>query len=349
MIVLVRDEDPPTVAAAITARADEEGLEAVDVAAQADDPLAMLAVLAGPRVFVSSSHEQVVVAGLESLDVATPEEWGTALSAACESEVVVVVADDAGVVAWVFDGGELDERVDVRHDASGRTTAERLADFAASEEGRRDLERGLVAPDVEALFDGVLRCLGATSTADDTIALAFRDPLAASGEEPSLVVEPLPAASLEGRVGEPLASMHESVFGVTLAGVDEALGVRLELDGDALSLAAIDSIDVWLRVRGAHERERRTIACAGPPIVVELPDAFLERADAAAPAFDPTDLFGTMQNLMSAGEDRVRNTIGVAPRGTGRRAGEGALVLRAYSLGGALGGGEAAIPLRVRP
>lgn len=347
MMVLVRDEDPPTVAAAITARADEEGLEAVDMATHAEDPLAMLAVLAAPRVFVSSSHDQVVVAGLESLDIATPEEWGTALSAACETEVVVVDAVDGGIVAWVFDGGELDERVEVPRDPSGRTKAERLADFAPSDDGRRDLEAGLDAPDVEALFEGVLRCLGASSTADETVALAFRDPEVASREGPSLVVEPLPAASLEGRVGGALESLHESVFGVTLAGVDEALGVRLELDGDALSLAAIESVEVWLRVRGAHERERRTIACAGAPIVVELADAFLERAEAAPPAFDPTDLFGTMQSLMSAGEEQLRNTIGVKPRATGRRAGEGALVLRASSLGGALEAGEAAIPVRV--
>src|SRR5262245_59834831 len=100
MFLLVRDEDAPTVAAAITAHADEGWLEPVDVGAPSDDPFAMLAVLGGPRVFVSVSDEQVVVSGLESLDLGVPEEWGTALSTACETEVVAIDAADDRVIVW---------------------------------------------------------------------------------------------------------------------------------------------------------------------------------------------------------------------------------------------------------
>jgi hypothetical protein len=353
MFLLVRDEDPPTVAAAINAFADEEGLEPIDLASQAENPLSMLSVLSGPRVFVSQSDDQVFVAGLESLDIAEPDEWGTAVSTACETEVIAIAPVEGGVRTWVFDGGELDEQVDVPLDPSGRTAAPLLADFAPNEESRRELETGVAASRVEELLDGLLRCLGVTAKGEDAVILAFQDPLAdaeSDEDEPALVVEALTAASLDGAVGGPVVSPHGNVFGVQLAGVAEHEGVRLVIEGDALELASIDRIDVWLRVRGGHELTHRVVRPEGASgaIVVELPDAFLERVRRGPPEVDPSDLFATMQRLMSAGDEQVLNTLTVRPSGTGVRAGEGALVLRASPLTGELAAGEAAIPVRVR-
>jgi len=123
MFLLVRDEDAPTVAAAIRAFGDEQGLVTVDLEAQAQNPLAMLSVLTGPRVFVTATETQVAVFGLESLDIAEPEEWGSEISAACESEVVVLEPADDGVRVHVFDGGEHEETIEVPIDPSGRTRA----------------------------------------------------------------------------------------------------------------------------------------------------------------------------------------------------------------------------------
>lgn len=356
MFLLVRDEDVPTVAAAITASAIEANLETVDLGEHPDqaDPIAMLAVLTGPRVFVAMNEDHVFVSGLESLDIAEAEEWGSAISAACETEVVAIDVAEDGVRVWVFDGGELDEQLEVPLDPSGRTAAPQLMELTTSAAGRRELERGVIGSRPEELAQGILRCLGAEQNADAQM-LAFRDPL--DDEEvdadPALVVDALTGARLEGHVGGTVISPHGNVFGVTLAGVDRVEGLRLELTGDALDLLTIDSIDVFVRVRGAHELVHRAIKPAPEPrdgrMVIELPDAFLERVEIGPPQLDATDLFASMQRIMSAGDQALLNTLTVRPSGTGRRAGEGELVLTVSPLAApGVASGEASIPVHVK-
>src|SRR5687768_9303629 len=123
MFLLVRDEDPPTVAAAVRAYAEEEGLVPIDLEDRARDPLAMLSVITGPRVIISAHEGQVAAFGLDTLDIADAEEWGAAISEACASEVVVFEPAPDGVRVYVFDDGELDETIEVPLHRSGRTRA----------------------------------------------------------------------------------------------------------------------------------------------------------------------------------------------------------------------------------
>ena len=78
-----------------------------------------------------------------------------------------------------------------------------------------------------------------------------------------------------------------------------------------------------------------------------LPDAFLEGIDLAPPALDMSDLFSSMQRMMSSGEARVLNTITVLVTGTGLKAGEGELTLEAIPSSSELPGSAATIPIRV--
>jgi hypothetical protein len=354
MFLLVRDEDVPTVIAAITAAAVEANLEPVDLAEEAGDPIAMLAVLTGPRVFVSMNEEHVFVSGLESLDIAEADEWGTSISAACETEVVAIDVAEDGVRAWVFDGGELDETIEVPLDPKGRTVAPQLVELTTSEAGRRELERGIVGSRPEELAQSILRCLGAEQNVGAQM-LAFRDPLEEGGgldAEPALVVDALTDAGLEGRVGSAVVSPNGNPFGVTLAGAEKVEGLRFEITGDGLELLTLDEIDVFVRLRGAHELVHRAIKPVPAPsngtIVIEIADAFLERAEIGPPQLDATDLFASMQRIMSAGDQALLNTLTIRPSGTGRRAGKGTLVLKASPLaGGTVAAGEASIPVRV--
>lgn len=352
MFLLVRDEDAPTVAAAIRAFADEEGLVAVDIEAQAQNPLAMLSVLAGPRVFVTATDTQVAAFGLESLDIAEPDEWGTEISAACEAEVVVVEPAADGVRVYVYDGGELDEEIEVPLDASGRTKAPALAELTDDEEGRRMLTAGIVARDAGTLVTELLKALGASGPGDDALVLAFVDPLDEEEDEdeepggaPRFVVDPLPAAELSGKEGGSVDSLNGSLFTVMLEGGGPVEGLRLEIDGDALALFTVDSVDVALRVKDALQLEPRTIAVDGSktPIVVELADAYLERVDFRPPSIDPTDMFSTMQRLMSAGDQRKLNTLIVDVRGTAKKKGEGTLTLAVEGTEA-----EASVPVHIR-
>lgn len=352
MFLLVRDEDAATVAAAINAFADEEGLEPIDLAAQEQNPITMLSVLTGPRALVSTSGEQVLALGLESLDIADADEWGTAISAACETEVIAVEPAADGVRVYVFDGGELDEEIDVPLDASGRTRAPALGELTDSDEGRRELDRGIVASSVDQLLQGVLRCFGVAGPGEDAFMLAFLDPLDEDDveDEPRLDVEPLPGAALEGTAGDEVDAPYGNVFAVTVQGADAVTGVRLELSGEALALLDVRSVSVTLRVKGEHQLSTRDVApsaAADGTLVVELDDAFLERVDLRPPALDPTDMFATMQRLMSAGETQQLNTLLVGVAGVARRAGQGALVLGASDRSGTLARGEAAIPVRI--
>lgn len=354
MFLLVRDEDAPTVAAAVRAFADEEGLVAVNLEAQAQNPLAMLSVLTGPRVFVSATDTQVAAFGLESLDIAEADEWGTEISAACEAEVIVLEPAADGVRVFVYDGGELDEEIEVPLDSSGRTKAPALAELTDDEEGRRALAAGIPAGDVSELVPGILRAFGVSGPADDAIVLAFVDPLDEDdeGEEedeaggaPRFIVDPLPAASLEGKAGGSVHSLNGSLFAVMLEGGGPIEGLRLEVTGDALDLFSVDGVDVAVRTKGAHQLEPRNIDVDGSkqPIVVELADAYLERVDFRPPSIDPTDMFATMQRLMSAGDQRKLNTLIVDVRGTAKKKGDGTLTL-------AIAGteAEASVPVHVR-
>jgi hypothetical protein len=349
MFLLVRDEDAPTVAAAVRAFADEEGLVTVDLEAQAQNPLAMLSVLTGPRVFVTATETPVAAFGLESLDIAEADEWGTEISASCEAEVVVLEPAEDGVRVYVYDGGELDETLEVPLDPSGRTKAPALAELTDDEEGKRALAQGLPARDVGELVPALLGALGVSGPGDDALVLAFVDPLDEEEEEaggvPRFLVDPLPAASLEGKVAGSVDSLNGSLFAVMLEGGGPVKGVRLEIEGDALDLFTVESVDVALRVEGAQQLEPRTITVDGSkrPIVVDLPDAFLERVDFRPPSIDPTDMFATMQRLMSAGDQRKLNTMIVDVRGTAKKKGEGMLTLAVAGTEA-----EASVPVHVR-
>jgi hypothetical protein len=197
----------------------------------------------------------------------------------------------------------------------------------------------------------MLRCLGVDVGAlagEDAVALMFHDPLPddeAEGE-PALVVQPLTAAQLEGVVGGAVTSPHGNVFGVVLASAESITGLHLELAGDALALMLIDRVEVNLRLRGGHEQEQLVFN----GVSIDLPEAFLESVSNAPPALDMTDLFSTMQRLMSANDAQVLNTLTVNVSGVGTTAGEGELVLRVSPLGeaSAVAAGETAIPVRVR-
>lgn len=362
MILIVRDEDTPTVAAAINAFADEEGLESVPLEslAQSQNPFDMLGVLAAPRVLVAMSGEQVVVTGLESLDIAEPEEWGASMSSSCDAEVIVVDVADDGLHVGVFDDGEPEETITVAWTPGAKADTSALATLADDDEASAALEKGISARTVSDLLAKVLDLLGAASPEKDSVVmLAFHDPLdeeegadADVVEAPALVVEALPAASLEGKVGGPVASIRGTVFGVTLVGAPETEGVRIAVGGDALSLFAVDSIEVDLRRRGGYEILRRVVkldeqtktnasAASGKGVlVIDLADAFLERINEGPPQIDMTDLFSSMQRLMSAGNERIGNTIMVQINGTGLRVGEATLTLEAQAMSSAVGESE---------
>jgi hypothetical protein len=181
--------------------------------------------------------------------------------------------------------------------------------------------------------------------------LAFLDPLDEDDveTEPSLAVEPLPGAMLEGRPGAPAESPYGDLFAVSLQGADSIGGVRLALSGDALALLDVDAVTVTFRVRGAHQLQTREMEVSASPdgvITVTLDDAFLERVDLRPPALDPTDMFATMQRLMSAGETQQLNTLLVSVSGLVRKSGQGMLELTASSLAGAVAAGEGAVPVR---
>ena len=329
MFILVRDEDPPTVAAAIEAFTDEAGLERVEVEVTPDNPFAMLGALTLPRVVVSASDDQVCIAGLELLDIAEPEEWASSLSASCESEVVAIVPTDGGLHVYVYDGGEADEDFAVPLDPSGVTKAPRLVDLAESEAGEQALAAGIQARDVEGLIAGVLAALGVQPPGEDAVILTFRDPL--EGQQPGLNVSS--AGDLEGAVARPVAA-GGSGFEISLVGFAEIEGVRLALSGDGLELVGIGVIEIVMRKRGAAEVEVRKIV---PDVdegsfVIDLPDAYLEETQ--APGLDAGgDLFGALQKMMSAGESMRLNRLSVSFNAVGMAAGEGTITLTATPIG----------------
>lgn len=340
MFLLVRDEDGPTVASAINAFADEEGLEPIDISANAQNPLAMLSVLTGPRAVVTQAEGVVAVFGLESLDIADAEDWGAAMSAACETEVLALEVEPEGVRVHVYDGGEPDEVIEMPLDPSGRTRSGALADFTDLEEGHRELAEGIVAGTPTELAMGILRCFGVGAPGPEAIMLSFVDPLDDEEAETEPHLEVLPLA------GAPSPTGFTQMFSVTLRGTDAVEGLRLELSGTALDLASIESVEVVHRVRGSHERvTRQAERPEGTTFVVD--DAYLERVDQPPPAFDLTDMFATMQRLVSSGETQQLNTVLVSVRATKKRSGQGELTLTAEAPAADVTGGEATIDVEL--
>lgn len=336
MFLLVRDEDGPTVAAAINAFADEEGLEPIDLEEGAQNPLAVLSVLTGPRAIVTQGEDAVAVFGLESLDVADAEDWGSAISAACETEVLALEVADDGVRVHVYDNGEPDEVIDVHLDPSGRTRAPMLADLSDVEEGQRALTEGIAAANAVELAVGILRSFGVEEPGEDALMLSFVDPLDGDDEAdatPRLDVQPL--------AGAPSAGGFTQMFAVTLRGGEEIDGLRLEVSGSALDLGSVEPLEVAYRTRDAHERASREVALEGGAAL--LADAHLERIDAAPPQLDLSDMFATMQRLVSAGDDQQRNTLLASVRLTRKRAGKGALTLKVFAPSGDVAEGEATV------
>lgn len=346
MFVLVRDEDPPTVAQALGALVEEEGFTSLDMT-QISNPLEAIAMLDHPHVMLSQSPDAVFLVGLETLDLFEADEWGQQLSQACEAEVIVIEPAEDGVRVYVCDDGEIEETIDIPLDPSGRTRSEALADITDSEEGAKELEAGIAASAVEQLVPAIMRCLGVDPSPEGTISLAFHDPLseaeAPAEQEPGLLVEALPAAQLVGTVGGEVASPHGSAFAIVLVGASEITGVRLRLTDSPL--LEIEELEISMRIPGGLELTQRTVR--GKELVFELPDAFLEGIDLAPPALDMSDLFSSMQRMMSSGEARVLNTITVLVTGTGLKAGEGELTLEAIPSSSELPGSAATIPIRV--
>jgi hypothetical protein len=357
MFVLVRDEDVPTVAAAVNQYASDEGLEiAPPDAAESANPLALLAALGNPRAFVSTSGDNVVLTGLESLDIADPDEWARHLSTVLSTEVVALAVADDGVRVFVFAEGEEEEEIEVPLSPSGRSPSPALAELADGDEEREALEAGLVATSPEELAQGILRCLGVTGLGEDTVALAFVDPLeedeTAAPGEPALEVAALAGAELATGVGEPLVTPLGYVFAVSLAGGGEGIeGLTLALGGTALALVAIDAIEVAFRVRGAHERTTRRLpvtATAEATLEATITDAYLERVDLGTSSLDFTDMFSSMQRLVSATETQQLNTLFVGVSARGRAAGSAELVLTASPIAGSAAAGQGTIAIEVR-
>jgi hypothetical protein len=291
MFLIVRDEDVPTVAAAVQAFAVEEGLEPDE---------------GGVRVVVAMGEESVVVSGLEGLDIADADEWAKHLSDVCGTEVIAV--EDGEVL--VFDAGEQEDEPDV--------------------------------PELDGV-DSVEELLARFKVGGEAVTLSFRDPL-----DERFQVEPLLGVTLSGRVGTEVMSPLGHAFGVTLTGADEVEGCRLEIGGEALALLDVEAIEVDFRTR---QRERIALRLVperterGLAVVVE--GAYLERVDLAPPQLDLSDMFSSMQSIMSATENQQENTLLVAVIARGRAAGAAELVLTASSE--SVAEGEGAVPVEVHP
>jgi hypothetical protein len=351
MFLLVRDEDVPTVAEAITAYATEEGLDVAPDSDAIDNPLGMLAMLAQPRAHLSMSGDSVVVTGLDTLDLADADEWASTLSSACSTEVLAFDLADDGVRVFVYDDGEQESEIEVPLSPTGRSVSRALAELADGDAARRELEAGIVASSPDELAAEILRCFGVTGPSADTLTLTFSDPIGdEAAAEASLRVDPAPGTTLSGVVGGALVSPLGYAFAVSLVGADTVEGVRLEIGGDALALLTVDAIDVVLRVRGTHDRVGRQVLPemgTDGRLVASLDDALLERVDVAAPTLDMADMFSSMQRLMSATEAQQRNTLIVGLSAHGRRAGEGELALSASAPGADAAPGQGSISVRV--
>ncbi len=177
MLLLLRDEDVPTVASAITAIALQNGLEAVDDAEAPQDILSVAARLVGPTVMITPGEDFVIVGGLDSLGIGDAATLGEALSSACGNEVIAIAPTGDGIRVLVFDDGDLDDDIAVNLNHSGKTTSPELAEIAP-EEAEAELRSGLAVVNAVELAERVLALFGAAPdryTGDPTT-LSFRAP-----------------------------------------------------------------------------------------------------------------------------------------------------------------------------
>lgn len=345
MFLLVRDEDVPTVAETITGFAFDEGLEITPPPA-AMNPLAMLAALTKPRAIVAQTGDSVLVSGAASFDIAEPEEWAARLSKDLGTEVVALDVADDGVRVYVYSDGEEESLVEVPLSPSGTTRSPELADLVDDEDAARALEGGVSAGSPDELAEALLRCLGAGEPSGEPMTLEFEEP---ADDTPAFEVEAIAGVTLMGTVGGPVTSAVDYAFGVSVRGVSAVEGMRFEIGGDALALLEVDGIDVSVRTRDVAERLPRTLEPerAGDAIAVTVADAYLESVAMGLDAIDMSDMFSTVQRLMSGAEDQQRNTllVGVSARALKRGAGE--LVLTVSSPSGEAAAASGSVTVRV--
>lgn len=178
MLLLLRDEDVPTVTGAITVIALQNGLDVVDQEAEPQDLLSVAAMLVGPRVILTPGEDFVIVGGLDSLGIGDAEALGGALSAACGNEVLAIAPTGDGIRVLLFDDGDLDEDIAVNLSHTGKTKSEELAEIAPSDEAAEELRSGLAVVNAVELAERVLALFGAPPdgyTGEPT-SLAFRRP-----------------------------------------------------------------------------------------------------------------------------------------------------------------------------
>lgn len=178
MLLLLRDEDIPTVTSAITAIALQHGLEPIAPDDEPQDILSQAAMLLGPRAVLTPGEDFVVAGGLDSLGIGDAAALGAALSAACGNEVLAIAPTGDGIRVILFDDGDLDEDIRVNVNHSGKTTSPELAEIAPTEEAAEELTNGVAAMNAIELAEHVLRLFGAAP--DDYVAgattVSFRDP-----------------------------------------------------------------------------------------------------------------------------------------------------------------------------
>lgn len=178
MLLLLRDEDVPTVASAITAIALQNGLEAVDDAEEPQDLLSVAARLVGPTVMLTPGEDFVIAGGLDSLGIGDASVLGEALSAACGNEVLAIAPTGDGIRVLLFDDGDLDEDIAVNLSHTGKTTSPELAEIAPTEEAEAELRNGLSVVNAIELAERVLALFGASPDryAAEPTTLSFRAP-----------------------------------------------------------------------------------------------------------------------------------------------------------------------------
>ena len=342
MFVIVRDEDVPTVAAAVAGIAEEEGF----AQQEDDDTLGVLAMMGGAQVRISQTEGQVVIEGLDTLDIAEGDEWAESLSKACSAEVIAIEGAEVGLLVHVYDE-EAEPSITIMRKGTRWDTAA-IAFLADEDAGETALQQGILANDLDDLAAKILGHIGATPS-EDAVTLFFQDPL--EEETEGLRVDVFPAVHLEGRVGGPVVASGP-VYGVSLAGVPEVEGLRLVFQGDALPQVAIEAIEIGVRTRGAHELALRRVTPShadDDSVIFLVPDAYLASTQPGIPQLDGGDLFSSLQALMSATGDSMLNTMSVRPIATGKAAGSALLTLVVGALGPATletAEGEALVQVR---
>ena len=178
MLLLLRDEDIPTVTSAIIAIALQPGLEPITPEEEPQDILSQAAMLLGPRAVLTPGEDFVVAGGLDSLGIGDAAALGAALSAACGNEVLAIAPTGDGIRVILFDDGDVDEDVHVNLNHSGKTASPQLAEIALTEEAAEELTNGVSAMNAIELAEHVLRVFGASPSdyVGPSTTLSFRNP-----------------------------------------------------------------------------------------------------------------------------------------------------------------------------